>query len=81
MTVNHSGTPRSGAVYGDSADGGGRHRERGGRGGRTEGEVGDTMTGDQPAGPARFLQGLEAVLLLQGLSSVLCQVPDPEVRA
>lgn len=39
------------------------------------------MTEDQHAGPARLLQGLEAVLLLQGLSSVLCQVPDPEVRA
>lgn len=46
-----------------------------------EDEDGDAMTGDQPASPAHLLQGLEAVLMLQGLSSVLCQIPDPEVRA
>ncbi|CAF98427.1 unnamed protein product [Tetraodon nigroviridis] len=37
------------------------------------------MTGDQPASPAPLLQGLEAVVLLQCLSSVLCQIPDPEL--
>lgn len=46
-----------------------------------EDEEEDAMTGDQPAGPAHLLRGWEAVLLLQGLSSVLCQIPDPEVRA
>lgn len=81
MTVNQSGPPWSGAVYGARTDRrAGREKEEAEEEGRRE-ELENTMTGHQPASPAHLLQGLEAVLLLQGLSSVLCQIPDPEVRA